>query len=92
VALDAVRKQVVVYICSPLGIYLLCAPCLLVQVDEGSLGEAGKNWPRPDAPQLNTTIDKLGVRLQHLFDAVHVCRKDSKWKNIVLTDGQVTAW
>lgn len=80
-ALDAVCKQVVVYICSPLGTYLLCAPCLLVQVDEGSLGEAGKNWPRPDAPQLNTTTDNLGVRLQHLFDGVHCLQKRQQMKN-----------
>ena len=32
-----------------------------LQVDEGSLGEAGKNWPRPAAPQLNPATDKLGA-------------------------------
>lgn len=37
------------------------AMALLLQVDEGSLGEAGKNWPRPPAPQLNPATDKLGA-------------------------------
>ena len=38
-------------------------PCMPrpLQVDEGSLGEAGKNWPRPAAPQLNPATDKLGA-------------------------------
>lgn len=35
-------------------------PLPIKQVDEGSLGEAGKNWPRPPAPQLNPATDKLG--------------------------------
>ncbi|PRW18348.1 DNA polymerase delta catalytic subunit [Chlorella sorokiniana] len=30
-----------------------------MEVDEGSLGEAGKNWPRPAAPELNPATDKL---------------------------------
>ena len=29
--------------------------------DDGGLGEAGKNWPRPAAPQLNPSTDKLGA-------------------------------
>ena len=53
--------------CSHTNAGLLAECCALptswwcVQVDEGSLGEAGKNWPRPVAPQLNPGSDKLGT-------------------------------
>lgn len=39
-------------------------------VDEGVLGEAGRNWCRPPAPVLNPAADKLGAW----------CRADSAWR------------
>lgn len=33
------------------------------QVDEGALGEAGRNWPRPPAPVLDPAKDTLGEGL-----------------------------
>lgn len=33
-----------------------------VQVDEGLLGEAGKNWPRPDPPPMDPSQQSLGKR------------------------------
>ncbi|KAL4435029.1 hypothetical protein ABPG77_003854 [Micractinium sp. CCAP 211/92] len=30
-----------------------------LEVEEGALGEAGKNWPRPPAPKLNPACDSL---------------------------------
>ena len=36
------------------------------EVDEGELGEAGKNWVRPPAPALNSFTDRLGEIAQQL--------------------------
>lgn len=38
------------------------APEPVEVVDEGVLGEAGRNWCRPPAPVLNPNADKLGAR------------------------------
>lgn len=45
-----------------------------MEVDEGSLGEAGKNWPRPAAPQLNPATDSLvfqQLEVDYTFGAPH---------------------
>lgn len=36
------------------------APEAVEEVDEGVLGEAGRNWVRPAPPELNPTKDSLG--------------------------------
>lgn len=32
-----------------------------LEIDEGTLGLAGKNWQRPQPPQLNPATDSLGT-------------------------------
>lgn len=37
------------------------APEAVEEVDEGVLGEAGRNWVRPDPPAYDPAQDKLGA-------------------------------
>lgn len=57
-------------------------PLFCLQVDEGQLGEAGKNWPRPPAPALDPKKDSLGEwwapgRL--VMGALDCCKSGADW-------------
>lgn len=60
--------------CGPTALPCAAAPppCH-AQVDEGALGEAGRNWPRPPAPQLNPATDKLGAWCAAAWERSRVC-------------------
>lgn len=71
---DACRLQRAVLSCISCFPDTCCLPALFAQVDEGTLGEAGKNWPRPPPPQLNPASTSLG----------EYYRIDAKWCVFVL--------